>query len=62
MEEASLLISMQRIISRIEIKDDLFRHLMKGLQKEVDKQILDFIIVPCDPVLSFSVLFGNIFS
>lgn len=41
MEEAAFLIAMQRIVSRIEIKDDLRRRTPMRLQKHIDEQRLD---------------------
>src|ERR1700744_5235715 len=40
-EEAPLLIAMQRIVSGVEIKDDLRRRTSVRLQKYIDEQRLD---------------------
>jgi hypothetical protein len=52
MEEAAFLMAMQRVVSRIQIKDDLARRRPVRLEEEVDEEALDGGTVVADPVVA----------
>ncbi len=49
MEEPPFLISVQRVIGGIEIKDDLLWRLVVRIQEQIDKQPLDRRGIGADP-------------
>ena len=47
MEEAPLLVPVQRVVGGIEIEDDLPRRTRVGLDKQIDQEIFDRLrVVP----------------
>ena len=52
MEEAAFLIAMQWVVGGIEIKDDLFRGLLVGVEEDVDEQPFDCCRIMADLVVS----------
>src|SRR5271165_2844686 len=50
--EAAFLVAMQWIIGGIQIKDDLFRGLLVGVEEEVDEQAFDCCRIVADLVVS----------
>jgi hypothetical protein len=51
-EEAALLMTMQRVVSGVEIEDDLLRRVAMRLHEQVDQQALDHRRIVADLVIA----------